>query len=209
MLLENKHTGRVPRRMFMRHFPALTLGACAVVSGGAIGCAEASLGGEKMSSVENSRARAVADTAERYLLASVEIVAPPERVFHALASNEVVDWWVRPGVFDTREWTGDVRVGGRWRGSGVFKDRPYVLEGEFLEVDPPRKLAHTWHPGGAPGASTTVTYLLEPRDRGTRITLRHSGFALSEACINTAIGWETSFERLAEILAPELPPGRG
>ena len=31
----------------------------------------------------------------------------PERVFQALASNEISEWWLRPGVFDTREWTGD------------------------------------------------------------------------------------------------------
>jgi uncharacterized protein YndB with AHSA1/START domain len=111
--------------------------------------------------------------------------------------------------FDTREWTGDVGVGGRWRASGVGNGRPYVLEGEFLEIDSPRKLVHTWHPGGVPGALTTVTYLLEPLDGGTRITLRHSGLPSREGCINTAIGWETSFERLAECLAPGRPRGRG
>jgi uncharacterized protein YndB with AHSA1/START domain len=72
-----------------------------------------------MSSSKNSSARAVADLAEGYLLASVEIAAPPERVFRALASKEILDWWVRPGVFDTREWTGGVRVRGHWRASGV------------------------------------------------------------------------------------------
>ena len=154
-----------------------------------------------MDRVKNSRARAVADLAEGQILATVEIAAPPERVFQALASPEVVDWWVRPGVFDTREWTGDARVGGRWRASGVGNGRPYVLEGEFLEVDPPRRLAHTWQAAGAPGAPTTVTYLLEPLDGGTRITLRHAGFNSRETCANTAIGWETSFERLAESLS--------
>jgi hypothetical protein len=32
---------------------------------------------------------------------SVEVAASPERVFRALASNEITEWWVRPGVFDT------------------------------------------------------------------------------------------------------------
>src|SRR5215470_11426243 len=97
-----------------------------------------------MSSVKNSPARAVADLSNGSILASVEIAAPPERVFHALSSKEIVDWWVRPGVFDTREWTGDVRVGGRWQATGVARGAPYTLEGEFLEVDPPRKLVQTW-----------------------------------------------------------------
>ena len=102
-----------------------------------------------MSSIENGRARAVADLAEGLILASVEIAAPPERVFRALVSKEVCEWWGRPGVFDTREWTGDARVVGRWRASGMDTERPYVIEGEFLAVDPPRKLAHTWHSVGA------------------------------------------------------------
>src|SRR3954463_2021999 len=122
-----------------------------------------------------SHARAVSDLVDGRVVASVELAVVPERVFQALASRDVVDWWVNPGVFDTREWTGDVRVGGRWRASGMGNGRPYVLEGEFLEVDPPRKLVHTWQGVGAPGAPTTVSYLLERLDGGTRLTLRHSG----------------------------------
>src|SRR3989442_1198768 len=158
-----------------------------------------------MNSIKSSSARAVADLAEGMMLASVEIAAPPERVFQALASTEVCQWWVRPGVFDTREWTGDVRVGGRWRASGLARGGPYTLEGEFREVDPPRKLVHTWQGAWAPGIPTVVTYLLEPVDGGTRITLRHSGFA-PEVWTNTCIGWETSLERLADVLGRERTP---
>jgi uncharacterized protein YndB with AHSA1/START domain len=161
-----------------------------------------------MSGIQDTGARAVADLAEGRILARVDIAAPPERVFRALASKEAADWWVRAGVFDTREWTGDVRIGGRWRASGIGRGRPYVLDGEFVEVEPPRRLAHTWHAAGTPGAPTTVTYLLEPLDGGTRVTLRHSGFASRDVCDNTALGWETSLERLAQLLAPERPPGR-
>ena len=162
-----------------------------------------------MSGIKAGTARAVADLAEGYLLASVELTAPPERVFRALASKEVVRWWVRPGVFDTREWAGDVRAGGGWRASGVANGRPYVLEGEFLEIDPPQRLVHTWRAVGAPGAPTTVTYLLEGFGGGTRITLRHTGFTSRDVCTNTAIGWETSFDCLAESLATEVPSNRG
>jgi uncharacterized protein YndB with AHSA1/START domain len=163
--------------------------------------------GGRMPSIEGS-VRAVADLADGFVLASVEIEAPPERVFRALASGEIVDWWVRPGVFDTTEWTGDVRVGGRWRASGSFRGEPYVLEGEFLEVDPPNKLVHTYGVG-TPWGPTTVTYLLEPLAGGTRITLRHSGFGSRESCMGNCLGWETSFERLAESLSSEPSSSRG
>jgi uncharacterized protein YndB with AHSA1/START domain len=168
--------------------------------GGATANADALAGEKNVSAIKNRNARAVADLAEGYVLASVEIAAPPESVFRAMASNEIVDWWVRPGVFNTTDWTGDVRVGGRWRSSGIGNGRPYVIEGEFLEVESPRKLVHTWHVVGAPAAPTTVTYLVERIGVGTRVTLRHSGFASREGCHNTAIAWETSFERLVESL---------
>jgi len=150
-----------------------------------------------------SGARAVWDFTEGLVLATVEIEAPPERVFRAISSEEVCQWWVRSGVFDTREWKADLRVGGRWSASGVARGNPYTLEGEFLEVDPPRKLVQTWRTVGAPGpagAATTVSYVLEPTDKGTRITLRHWGFQTRPATEGNGLGWETSFQKLTEIL---------
>ncbi|HSS93124.1 MAG TPA: SRPBCC domain-containing protein [Candidatus Dormibacteraeota bacterium] len=150
--------------------------------------------------ISNKTARAAADLSQGEILATVESPADPDRIFRALASPEIVDWWVRPGVFDTREWSGDLRVGGRWQASGIGGGRPYTLDGEFVDIEAPRRLVHTWHPVGSPAAPTTVTYVLEPVGEGTRITLRHSGFTSREVCSNTCIGWETSFERLAELL---------
>jgi uncharacterized protein YndB with AHSA1/START domain len=154
-----------------------------------------------------NRARAVAEANDERILATVEITASPERVFRALTSPEVTAWWVRPGVFDTREWAGDVRPGGRWRASGVARGQAYALEGEFLLVDSPRTLMHTWHGAGAPGAPTTVTYSLQERGAGTHLILTHAGFGSAEARENTRAGWETSLERLAELLGGGWPSG--
>jgi uncharacterized protein YndB with AHSA1/START domain len=153
-----------------------------------------------MTNLTRGAARAVADITQGQILASVEIAASPERVFQALASREILDWWINPGVFDTREWSGDVRKGGHWRASGIARGEPYALEGEYLEVDPPTKLVHTWKRVGAPGAPTTVTYLLQPQDGGTRLTVRHTGFIPPEACASTGEGWEASLGRLATSL---------
>lgn len=153
-------------------------------------------------STATSTARAAADLEDGLILANVDLAAGPERVFQALTSpDQITFWWVRPGVFDTREWSGDLKIGGAWRASGIGGGRPYALEGEFLVVEPPRKLVHTWRSVGAPGAATTVSYVLEPLPAGTRVTLRHSGFTSPEPCRNTAIGWETSFAKLEEMLS--------
>ena len=145
--------------------------------------------------------QAVSDVVDGRVVASVELAVVPERVFQALASRDVIDWWVNPGVFDTREWTGDVRVGGRWNASGVARGAPYALEGEFLEVDPPRKLVQTWHNAGVPGTPSTVTYLLEPIAGGTRLTVHHAGLGAPDQRNNVGAGWRSSFDRLSEILS--------
>ncbi|HET9030907.1 MAG TPA: SRPBCC family protein [Candidatus Aquilonibacter sp.] len=130
---------------------------------------------------------------------TVDLDATRERVFRALASDEITRWWVRPGFFDTREWSGDVRAGGTWRASGIGRGNPYTLDGEFFEVEQPRRLVHTWHLVGMP-FSTTVTYDLQPTANGTRIILTHAGFPSQETCDANRIGWETSFEALRALL---------
>jgi hypothetical protein len=53
-----------------------------------------------MSTIQYRPVCAIADPGARELLARVEL-AEPARVLHALASSEITQWWVRPGVFDT------------------------------------------------------------------------------------------------------------
>lgn len=144
-----------------------------------------------------------ADFARGEVSASALLPATPERVFRALTSAEICDWWVRPGVFDTREWRGDLRVGGRWEAAGIGGGQPYQLEGEYLEIEAPARLVHTWKAVGAPGNPATVTYRLAPEGNSGRLTIDHTGLMVEEICEKTRAGWETSLTRLAEILAEE------
>src|SRR5262245_39132582 len=144
--------------------------------------------------------RAVADLSTGLILASVEIAVPPERVFRALASEELTRWWGSADTYRVTRYVGDLRVGGAWRSEGVGADgKPFSAEGEFLEVDPPRKLVQTWRPDWDGGATTTVTYRLEPSATGTRLTLRHEGFTgRPESCQGHSDGWERVLEWLAD-----------
>lgn len=134
---------------------------------------------------------------------SVTFDTSPERLFRALTTKEVCNWWVRPGVFNTQEWSGDVREGGRWAAAGIGGGQPYQLEGEFITIDVPRKLAHTWKPVGAPFEPAMLSYDLEPQADGTRLTLRHTCLPNAEVCEKTRAGWETSLVRLQEIISAE------
>jgi uncharacterized protein YndB with AHSA1/START domain len=143
-------------------------------------------------------ARAVADVTQGLVLASVEIARPPERVFRALFSEELPNWWGSPDRYRTTRWTGELKPGGKWKSEGVGNDgKPFSVSGEFLEVDPPHKCVQTWrYDWDTTGSTTTITYRFEPLDGGkaTRLVVRHEGFgANTDACANHATGWERVF----------------
>lgn len=142
--------------------------------------------------LKRGSARAVADLGAGMLLASIEIKASPERIFRAIASEDVARWWGGPNSYRVTQWSGHVVVGGTWRSEGVSEDGTrFEVGGEFLEVDPPRKIVQTWKPKWMDGAATKVTYRLEPIDGGTRLTIRHEGFGdAADACLSHTTGWE-------------------
>lgn len=138
-------------------------------------------------------ARAIADVSAGSVHALVEIAVSPERVFRALSSAEILKWWGSADTYRCTRWEGDVRVDGRWRTDGMNNDgTPFWVEGEYLEVDPPKKLVQTWRYGWDPNASvTTLTYLIDAIPGGTRVTIRHTGFGIAhEACLSHGDGWE-------------------
>ena len=146
-----------------------------------------------MSTLQHPAARAIADVTRGMLLATIDILATPERVFRAVTSEELTRWWGSEDTYRTTKWSGDVRVGGTWRTDGIGRDgMPFAVHGEFLEVEPPRKLVQTWRYDWDPsGSVTTITWRFEPIEGGTRVVVRHEGFGDAHAaCQNHADGWE-------------------
>lgn len=154
--------------------------------------------------------RAVADLTEGTILATVDIEAPADRVFRALTSDEITQWWGSPDTYRVTGWTADVRPGGRWRSEGVGADGvPFSVEGEFLEVVPARKLVQTWKAAWDGGNVTTITFQLEPIEGGTRLTLWHKGFSgRPESCQGHTQGWERVLGWLTRYVAPAAPAER-
>ena len=149
--------------------------------------------------------RVVADVTRGEIVGVVEIAAPPERVFHALTDPaEVQTWWGSPELYRVTRWTADVRAGGAWKSEGVSVDgEPFSVEGEFVEVDPPRLLVQTWRPAWDSFHTTTIRYHLDPIPGGTRLTLRHDGFAdRTASCDDHAEGWERVLGWLGAHLSP-------
>ena len=159
---------------------------------------------------KNSPARAIADVNTGTILASVEIAAKPERVFRAITTpDEIVRWWGSDEMYRTKEWEQDLRVGGRWRAKGLGADGvPFSVEGEFLEIDPPRTLKQSWKPDWDGGHTTQLTYRLEEIAGGTRVTVRHEGFGdRHDSCRSHAYGWEAVLRWLGSFSAPAADSG--
>ena len=57
--------------------------------------------------------RAVADGGGGTIIATAEIAAPPERVFSALTSKEVEQWWGHPDFYRQTDWKADLCVCGQ------------------------------------------------------------------------------------------------
>jgi uncharacterized protein YndB with AHSA1/START domain len=140
------------------------------------------------------------------VLVEIFIAAPPERVFEAITDPaQLSQWWGQSELYRITERTADVRPGGKWSSVGVGADgKSFRVDGEYLEVDPPRRLVHTWI-SSYRGPLKTVVYWdlqaqpvhnLHPRGprkagTGTLVKLRHESFAeVPEAAAAHGDGWK-------------------
>jgi uncharacterized protein YndB with AHSA1/START domain len=142
---------------------------------------------------------------QNVITGEIFIAAPPARVFQALTDPaQMPRWWGAADLYHITEWKGDIRVGGKWSSDGVGADgKTFRVDGEYLEVDPPRLLVHTWNASWTHPIKTVVRWELEPQSvhglhpggpqragTGTLVKMRHEGFAGdSAACANHAQGW--------------------
>jgi uncharacterized protein YndB with AHSA1/START domain len=118
------------------------------------------------------------------------------------------------------DWKADVRPGGQWRSDGIgdTDGSPYHVSGEYVEVDPPRVVSYTWVASWSGPLKTLVRWELEPSAGGTRVRLRHSGFAGNPPQAQQhyqgwqrVIGWMQAFVEKGETVATRSaasPPPR-
>lgn len=125
------------------------------------------------------------------IVEEITIAAPAQRVFAALTNpHERMIWWGSEGRFQVTQFDSDLRPGGKWtmRGNGVG-GKPFVITGEYREIDPPRLLIFTWLPDWYSDATETlVRWDLTENNGATVVRLTHSGLS-SEAARNSHRGW--------------------
>ena len=82
----------------------------------------------------------------------------------------------------------DLKPGGMLRYLSPDRKRVFIA-GEVLEVDPPRRLRHTYIFTMAPDPVTEVTWDLEEVPEGCRLTLTHAGWTAEKDAKKHEAGW--------------------
>lgn len=126
----------------------------------------------------------------------------PEQLWEAITSPEM-----------TQQYYYGFAVKSDWKpGSTITFPRPdggNVIEGEIVEVDPPRRLVHTFafpdeeHGGDKP---SRVTWQIEPMGEVCKLTLVHDGFEGETATYNSVkLGWFPILSGLKTLLETDRP----
>lgn len=125
------------------------------------------------------------------VIAEIEIAASPERIFQALTDPaQVVKWWGQQGIYRCTNFETDLRIGGKWRSSGIDgRGQNFEVAGTYLEIEPPRSLATTWVATWTGDVQTTVRWELQPIGKGTLVRIRHSGLAAHPQLAQSYRGW--------------------
>jgi len=124
---------------------------------------------------------------------------PPEKVWKALTTAELIGRWLMPNDFEPvagKRFTFTTQPIGAWDG---------VVQCEVLEVVPLRRLVYSWK-GGAEDSrlDSVVTWTLQPEGTGTRLRMVHAGFRSPQndfAYDAMSSGWQRIVGKINEIAA--------
>ena len=109
---------------------------------------------------------------------SIEISAPPERVFRALTTAAELSEWFQVAI------EGELAAGREvWMTSTHPDHKGQRFQVRIKEMTRPSRVVWEWHPGAVDETldysrepRTTVTFTIEPFARGSRLSVSETGF---------------------------------
>jgi uncharacterized protein YndB with AHSA1/START domain len=130
--------------------------------------------------------------------------APCETVFDAWIERDQASQWFGPEGFTIPLCEVDGTEGGSYR--MCMRDPEggeHVVTGSYVEISRPDRLVFTWawEEDGVVGHSTEVIVEFAANGDKTDLVLIHRGFETEESMNGHNMGWTSSFESLAELLA--------
>jgi uncharacterized protein YndB with AHSA1/START domain len=137
--------------------------------------------------------------ADRAVEVSVHIAAEPETVFPYFTDPVRYVQWMGAGAVLELVPGGCYRI--------VMRDGVEAA-GEFVEIDPPRRLVFTWgwtHDRAVPPGTTRVVVTLAAERGGTRVILRHYGLPDDGQRDHHRAGWEFCLGRSRSVSRVAIP----
>lgn len=129
------------------------------------------------------------------------------RAFAAWTQPAELMQWFAPGPMHPESIEVELRVGGvfRWVMSGPSPANGQhvrvVFAGEFLEIEPGRRLQFTWQSESNPADSTRVTVSFADVEGGTEVLLFQERISTEEIYNRNKSGWGSMLEKLAALCA--------
>jgi uncharacterized protein YndB with AHSA1/START domain len=136
--------------------------------------------------------------------------APPERVFAAFSSAEVVARWLKPApdvkltVLEL-----DFREGGRYRFAyDTPEGQRMLVGGVYKKIEAPTRMQFSWliePPDVHAGIESQVTVSIAPSADGSDLLILHERFERADANARHAEGWAGALEQLQGLLEARQP----
>ncbi len=140
-------------------------------------------------------------TEDNVVEVSLYVAARPETVFPYFTDPRRYVLWMGSDA------TLDPVPGGVYR---IRMSGGAEAAGQFVELDPPRRLVFTWgwtHDPAVPPGATRVVITLEEENGGTRVVLRHHDLPDADQRDHHRKGWDTYVSRL-QLRIQGIDPGR-
>ena len=125
------------------------------------------------------------------------VPADAEDVYRAWTDPSLLSRWMSPS--GSAETEVDLRIGGRFRVVMRGEGRTIEHTGEYLELEPGRRLAFTWTSPYTGEHPSLVTVTLDGREGRTDVVVTHERLP-QDAAESHGRGWGAMIERLEVLL---------
>lgn len=132
-----------------------------------------------------------------------EFDAPPETVFEQWSNPEYVSHWFAPDGYTVTSCDFSPVRDESWQVIYTSETETCTEHGNFLEVNPPKRLVFTLSQHGREGVTVSETIIVvtfEATASGTRMHFHQSGFETTQRRDDHVFGWEQCFDKLNESL---------
>jgi uncharacterized protein YndB with AHSA1/START domain len=134
-------------------------------------------------------------TAPPIVVVRRRIAASAAELFDAWLDPAALAQWMRPGPIQRTTASVDARVGGRYEIMMEIDARIIPHRGEYLAIDPPRRLVFTWNSPNTGDQDTLVAVDFVAAGADTEVVITHQQLP-DTARAGHERGWSSALEKL-------------